>query len=50
METLATGTILADVKEDDIKEKLLIPTDAITANYNKMNKFISVQNELYSSF
>jgi type I restriction enzyme M protein len=46
MEALATGTILADVKEDDLKEKLLIPTNNLENNYQKMKKFIEVQEEL----
>ena len=49
METLATGTLLTDVKEEDLIEKLFIPTNKIEKNYEKMKKFLAVQKELYSS-
>ena len=46
MEALATGTILLDVKEEDLIEKLLIPKNDIDKNYEKMKGFLKVQEDL----
>ena len=46
MEVLSTGTIMDDVKDFDIKENLLIPIANKEENYEKMKKFLEVQEEL----
>lgn len=46
MEALATGTILLDVKEEDLIEKMLIPKNEIDKNYEKMKGFLKVQEDL----
>ena len=46
MHHLSTGSILADVKEDDLFNKLIIPNKDKIKNSKKIKKLIDVQEEL----
>lgn len=49
MHHLSTGSILADVKEDDLLTNLIIPNDNKINNAKKMKKLIEVQEELINN-
>ena len=49
MHHLSTGSILADVKEEDLLNKLIIPNENKVNNAEKMKKLIEVQEELINN-